>query len=118
MILKAGEGGWIIINDRIFTTLNKENKTLQLHPPSDFFPFFSANSCCFSFIITPDFWSCNHVFIASFQREQLALWKDRKKPHHPLKNWKEIGHQNQNMAVFFLRFYCKSVGICILELMH
>jgi hypothetical protein len=36
--LKAGEGGWIIINDRIFTTSNKENKTLSLHPPSDFFP--------------------------------------------------------------------------------
>ena len=71
-ILRAGEGGWIIINDRIFTTPNKENKTLQLHPPSDFFPFFSVNSCCFSFIIMPDFWSCNHVFIPSFQREQLA----------------------------------------------
>jgi hypothetical protein len=39
--LKAGEGGWIIINDRILTTPNKENKTLQLHPPADFFPFFS-----------------------------------------------------------------------------
>jgi hypothetical protein len=39
--LKAGEGGWIIINDRIFTTSNKENKTLPLHPPSDFFSFFS-----------------------------------------------------------------------------
>jgi hypothetical protein len=25
-----------------------------------------------------------HVFIASFQREQLALWKERKEPHHPL----------------------------------
>jgi len=41
-ILRAAEGGWIIINDRIFTTPNKKNKTLQLHPPSDFFPFFSA----------------------------------------------------------------------------
>jgi len=40
--LKAGEGGWMIINDRIFTTPNKENKTLQLHPPADFFPFFSV----------------------------------------------------------------------------
>jgi hypothetical protein len=74
--LKAVEEGWIIINDRIFTTSNKENKTLQLHPPFDFFPFFSANFCCFSFIITPDFWSYNHVFIASFQMEQLALLKD------------------------------------------
>ena len=26
----------------VFTTPNKENRTLQLHPPSDFFPFFSA----------------------------------------------------------------------------
>jgi nucleoid-associated protein YgaU len=33
--LKVGEGGWIIINDRIFTAPNKKNKTLQLHPPSD-----------------------------------------------------------------------------------
>jgi hypothetical protein len=28
--------------------------------------------------------SANHVFIASFLREQLALWKERKEPHHPL----------------------------------
>jgi hypothetical protein len=52
--MKAGKGGWIIINDRIFTTPNKENRTLQLHPPSDFFPFFSL---LFSFLITPDFLS-------------------------------------------------------------
>jgi hypothetical protein len=54
----------------------------------------------FSFIITPDFWSCNHVFITSFQREQLAswsrLWKERKEPHHPLKkNWKEIRYDHK-----------------------
>jgi len=40
--IESWRGGWIIINDRIFTTRNKENKTLQLHPPADFFPFFSA----------------------------------------------------------------------------
>jgi hypothetical protein len=33
--------------------------------------------------------AADHVFIASFQREQLALWKKRKEPHHPL-TWKEI----------------------------
>jgi hypothetical protein len=31
----------------------------------------------------------DHVFIASFQMEQLALWKERKESHHPL-TWKEI----------------------------
>jgi hypothetical protein len=67
--LKAGEGDWIIINDRIFTTTNKKNKTLQLHPPSDLFPLFSVNSCCFSFIITPDFGAEDHVFVASFPRK-------------------------------------------------
>jgi len=79
--LKAGEGGWIIINDRIFTTPNKENRTLQLHPPSDFFPFFL---CCFPFSSHLIFGDEDHVFVASFQREQLALWKERKEPHHPL----------------------------------
>jgi len=40
-----------------------------------------------------------HVFIASFQREQLAswsqLWKERKEPYHPLKNWKEIRYDHK-----------------------
>jgi len=66
--IESWRGGWIIINDRIFSTPNKENETLQLHPPSDFFPFFAANSCCFSFIIMPEFWSCNHVF-------SCLIWK-------------------------------------------
>jgi hypothetical protein len=82
MILKAGEGGWIIINDRIFTTPNKENRTLQLHPPADFFLFFL---CCFPFSSRLIFGAEDHIFVASFQREQLALWKERKEPHHPLK---------------------------------
>jgi hypothetical protein len=82
MILKAGEGGWIIIIDRIFTTPNEENKTLQLHPPADFFPFFL---CCFPFSSRLIFGAEDHVFVASFQREQLALYKERKEPHHPLK---------------------------------
>jgi hypothetical protein len=103
--LKAGEGGWIIINDKIFTTPNKENKTLQLHPPSDFFPFFSENSCCLSFIVMPDFWSCNHVFIASFQREQLALWKDRKKPHHPLKKLERNQTSKSEYDSFLFAFF-------------
>jgi len=38
MDIESWRGGWIIINDKIFTTSNKENKTLPLHPPSDFFP--------------------------------------------------------------------------------
>jgi len=61
--LKAGEGGWIIINDKIFTTPNKENKTLQLHPPSDFFPFFSAGF----HVCLADLRAADHVFIDSFQ---------------------------------------------------
>jgi hypothetical protein len=80
--LKAEEGGWIIINDRIFTTPNKENKTLQLHPPSDFFPFFRRYFPFSSHLI---FGAEDHVFVALFQREQLALWKERKEPHPPLK---------------------------------
>jgi hypothetical protein len=82
MILKAGEGGWIIINDRMFTTPNKENRTLQLHPPADFFLFFLY---CFPFSSSLIFGVEDHVFVASFQREQLVLWKERKEPHHPLK---------------------------------
>jgi len=81
MILKAGEGGWIIINDRIFTTPNKENKTLQLHPRANFFFFL----CSFPFSSCLIFGAEDHVFVASFQREQLALWKERKESHHPLK---------------------------------
>jgi hypothetical protein len=40
--IESWRGGWIIINYMIFSTPNKENETLQLHPPSDFFPFFFA----------------------------------------------------------------------------
>jgi hypothetical protein len=75
MILKAGEGDWIIINDKIFTTPNKENRTLQLHPPADFFLFFLLFFPLSSRLI---FGAEDHVFVASFQREQLALWKERK----------------------------------------
>jgi hypothetical protein len=39
--------------------------------------------------------AADHVFIASFQREQLALWKERKEPHHPLKYWKEIRREHK-----------------------
>jgi hypothetical protein len=43
--------------------------------------------------------AADHVFIASFQREQLAswsqLWKERKELHHPLKYWKEIRYDHK-----------------------
>jgi len=45
--IESWRGGWIIINDRIFSTPNKENETLQLHPPSDFFPFFRCKFLLF-----------------------------------------------------------------------
>ena len=65
-----------------FYHTNKENRTtLQLHPPSDFFPLFL---CCFPFSSRLIFGAEDHVFVASFQRKQLALWKERKEPHHPL----------------------------------
>jgi len=45
--IESWRGGWIIINDRIFSTSNKENEILQLHPPSDFFPFFRCKFLLF-----------------------------------------------------------------------
>jgi len=76
---KLERGAWIIINDMIFTTPNKKNKTLQLHPPSDFFPFFSANSCCFSFIITPDFWSCIPCFYCLISKRAAGSMEGKKR---------------------------------------
>ena len=96
-ILKAGEGGWIIINYRIFTTTNKENKTLQLHPPSDFFPFFSANSCCFSFIITPDFWSWKARFCCLISKGAAGPMEGKKRATPSSKTGKksDVKHQHK-----------------------
>jgi len=54
-----------------------------------FLSFLSAISCLVSMFLSLEWRAADHVFIASFQREQLALWKERKEPHRPL-TWKEI----------------------------
>jgi len=77
--IESWRGCWIIINDRIFSTPNKENETLQLHPPSDFFPFFSLQiPAIFPLSSCLNFGAATMFFLASFEREQLALWKERK----------------------------------------
>jgi len=73
---KLERGGWIIINDKIFTTPNKENRTLQLHPPSDFFPFFSL---LFSFLITPDFWSWRPCFCCLISKGVVGPLEGKKR---------------------------------------
>jgi len=76
-ILEAGEGGWIIINDGISTTLNKKNKTLQHVPlPIWFLSFFFANFLLVSMFLLLDWRAVYHIFIALFQRKQLV-------PHGP-----------------------------------
>jgi len=79
--------------------------------PSWVLSFFLCKFMLFSFIIMPDFWSYNHVFIASFQREQLVLHghnygrKERSCTTLWLMEtncWNQ--NRNQNILVFFLRF--------------
>jgi hypothetical protein len=50
-----------------------------------FLSFLSEISCLVSMFLSLELRAAYYIFIASFQREQLALWKERKEPHHPLK---------------------------------
>ena len=50
-----------------------------------FLSFLSEISCFVSMFLLLEWRVADHVFITSFQWEQLALWKERKEPHHPLK---------------------------------
>jgi len=56
----------------IFTTPNKENKTLQLHPPSNFFLFFLCKFPAGFHVCIADWRAADHVFIDSFQSKQLV----------------------------------------------
>ena len=89
--IESWRGGWIIINGRIFSTPNKENETLQLHPPSDLKG--AAGPMEGKKIVTPSS-------------------KTGKKS--------DVKHQHKIriLQLPFAFFYCKSVGIYLLELMH
>jgi hypothetical protein len=110
--LEAREGSWIIINDEISTTPNKENKTLQQTPlPIWFLSFFFVNFLLVSMFLLLDWRAADHIFIASFQRKQLV-------PHGPSYGKKERScttlwitetncwnqNRNQNISVSFLCF--------------
>jgi hypothetical protein len=73
-----------------------------------------------------DWRAANHIFIAPFKGNSWCLMvpamEGKKGVVPPFDQWKlsaENQNRNQNISVsFFAFFYCKSTGICILELMH
>ena len=68
--------------------------------------FFLYKFLLFSFIITPDFWSCRPHFYCLSSKETTGaswsqLWKERKESHHPLKYWKEITDDRESESKYF-----------------
>jgi len=92
-ILKAGEGGWIIINDRIFLPHRiRKIRLCSMHPyPSDFFPFFPLQISCWFPCLSCWLESCRPRFYWFISKETAGaswsqLWKERKELYHPLIN--------------------------------
>jgi hypothetical protein len=84
----------------------EENTFLPAQLAVFFLSFLSEISYLVSMFLSLEWRAADHVFIASFQREQLALWKERKEPHHPLKNWKEIKHEHKiKIRIWQFPFY-------------
>ena len=61
------------------------------------FLFFAANSCCFSFIIMPDFWSCNHDFSCLISKGVAGLIEGKKiaTPSSKTKKKSDVKHQHK-----------------------
>jgi hypothetical protein len=120
--IESWRGGWIIINDRMFSTPNKENETLQLHPPSDFFPFFRCKFLLFFLYECLNFGAATMFFSCLISKEAAGHMEGKKIATPSSKTGKKLDvkhqHKIRKLQLPFAFFYCKSVGIYVLELMH
>ena len=114
-----------LIEDKIRRKKLK-NHVFFLHSYPGFSFLLYAMSCLVSMFLLLDWRAANHVFIAPFKGNSWCLMvpamEGKKGVVSPFDQWKlSAGNQNMNQNIsvsFFAFFYCKSAGICILELMH